>query len=1833
MQSGDVDCNLAYETVTCSYGPSNCEIAIGAGSRIVLPSAGPSTSTTFRRVNIIKANNFLVPSQAVIESSRILRLENCEVVAKSSLVVQLLAQSATFQATRFQVDNRVLNTFFFGIVAEPNTQLTLDHCTLEDSIVNGAMVNMKAGSFLNVSSSSFFNISSLSSVTAIYANQAIVSVKTTSFSNNSMETIISGGGTGNEAVLHVIDSPSSVVIEDCTFQNNFFIVSGLSPTVFIERSPYDVNRNAFLNNLSPGCTDFRTLESYGNFTNNQLFGSSMTGDFSTQPTQATTCFYGGIVDDKTQYLTKNSFNGNSFTGSLDPYLSNTALMGNSQYPLLARTIYVSQANVSLKGNIWDQIPNIASVRFDQSYVVVEEDSIGGNMASIFGWIDNGTEVVLHANLQLDFLAIYGAAPIRHSKYHLNGWNLNLKLGAPIGSVLTGGEFIGPGDVVTQSDLFVCCGYHNHDLPWVDDVFLFSSGANWTIAGLTTLVKTTSPIVFEGGGRMTIGFGSNEGKVDVPRPTSPFLETGLNASTIIGNIEVVRGGLHVTDLKVVGNVEYTSAATFLRVNPATFRGLAHGLHVEGDLRLNSFTSLVLASIDAILFVEPFIPVARLGGGDSSSEIQVINITGTSDAHFANPYEIDFNGTFLMHLESTIQTRIIPVKIKSIFVPRHYDITGTAIIFEFPIPLRNDISYQIDEDCTGLLEMGYSYDPVIEFDYSSARCVWLTDSSIRLTSNVLPPVGFKIRTLEPTFPNTGSDSFSRVRLPEYPLIPTAHIVPVPNPFRGNGGELVLDARQSLNMGMRFNSTSFYWSLVTSDASNTSPLLSLISSLPDHSPVLRIPSSLLEDLKMYEFVLDMENTWSGDAISSAPLIIHTNFTCDLNIPSIRIVSAGNYISAFEGQPIEVLAEYEHGCQISEGILFRWTITDANGLSDSEITNYPIFRFVPSIFQYSASYFDQSLTLLSLKVEALTDPDSDLSSSSSASIPFYLMPSPFNIFVESPQEYFPGQNWQIRVSEQGRDESQFEYQFIIDDMFMSACPISSSPETQYMPYPDLNFNGDPEPIYCYSSDPLIGKYLAEVSFEYGDSNGYVYPDSLWESGRYEITVKYHVEHNEQNVFESSFAVPIILRPSFQTTYGVSISKVSDSFDSIWNSSSSRIVLIANTYSGNENSNFCPDCLYEWYFPNGDLSDLSPEQLAHPTLAIPRGSLPIGGELVVGVRVYGQVPNLPQKRSFTSSKNENEWFGKNGEEISLKQIEFGSSRSSSSSLNSSNKKRNGMDAKLAGLYGSCNYTLLVSASPFGGTFKVSPAQGQALSTAFSLSNIGWSTTYPNLQYYFTQTDEKGHEYPLYIPSQIGNIDHILLPIYCNTTCDLQVIVRVYDAVNGNSKQNFTVTVNPPDIGKTFLGNGTFASEQISILQNALNVVDIPTVIYQTNAIAFALSMGQLELGQELFDEITQILDQALSAMSDYLSQLSPSSIIYSNVLSQTTLNVATTNATVSDAIITRLLESLEASLDYTPQASLGPAVSDLAGVGMAAVLESLNVVLRRISELPPGYFEFQEGIRSPQELQSSLTDLLFHSTYVGEQKIQYNSETLAFSLQKYTLNPTMPEIISINSGTSTTLTFDINDQTNPFELIGDDREFGVSHTVFLGGSFNGLPADAKFREVSRVIFALNGPAEATKKRHVQTTTTTTTWKRSSMATTKFNTSFTVTTELLQERPSCATYDTVDKEWKTDSCSTRVGGGGSVQCACTTQETQSDLTVLFGSVGSPLNSPGVNRGGKNKISNGGIAAAIVVPLIILIVVAIVLANLFVPRLACGPFKRYHSNKQGINAVKMKDVGK
>jgi hypothetical protein len=1863
--SSSGSCDLPFYSWYCNdtaLNPgSSCIITVSGSGAISFP-VGPVGKRVLIENFIFVRTTPTAPVNPLFTPQTDFTLSNSRIFANNVVGFQLVGPvNVLLRNSTITVSNSITSPF---ITVPSSASLNIEQTTFVNGTWSNALIDTQGS--LSITGSNFFNNAGNSTINAllIRSRDSPLSIVQNLFEFNKAQS--------QSSPLIRAQASTNLEVVDNMFRGNIFASTSLDSVLQVYRTDnYVISENGFLENSGQGCVALKIEDSTGSVERNIFSDNSMNaGDPSgSSPAQSAVCIYrdySAVDGSRTADQATNRLRGNQFTGNHFEQASLLPLKSfmNRLYPALSESLYTIRSQLLIEQNSWEtsgsESVSRPGLRFDSSNITIQADLPGGSETNLPGVIDNGSEYNLGTQLILPVLISEGVGATL-SRFNLAGFNVTIDslsfYSGEQSSVISGGQFVNGHVVVRGNDFFICCGYLESTSTVGDRLEFIDSSL--TTESIAYFARTTTPLAMLGSNKKAL-YVSNQ--FHATRLISPYLTTGLTPATINGDLHLLPGGhMLVADMRITGNLVGASGATGVELIPTQFRGVTHGLVVDGSINLpGGLTFGPSLSVDYPVFplFDPFVPTGNLSGPSYT----VLRSSGTSNT-WASLDGVEYPVRFEPDIDTSM---LVTAKMTGFSLSAVLDPTGSAFFIDFPIDVRGEVT--IGNDCSNLIDRPYYASPSDGIDIATLNCKYVSPTRVRVSSSVIPQEGDTIRVDTAYWPFMSEGTDMQLQMPgvnsTISLEAQAVIRTIPTPFYGDF--LVLDGSQSTHLGKY--GAEYYWDLVHTTATSHAALDIFLSNADPSSPILSIPSSYLENLQDYEFRLNLESTWTGSSPSATTPTIFTNLTA-CGVHGLRI--KGGYLrTIYEQQPFELVAEIVETCNppwdVNE---YAWTFYDENSSPTTFTSFTPILQ---------ASIEARFITLHFgniYRMEVVAKHSGGESEPSQIS--FVFAPNPNQAYVNSPSEFFIGESIEVRVAVFGRNALVGSVPSTSARFSVAKCPFDTKPEWESMLFPDpvpassggdrtnwcFNATGHPYRVrFAYQELPskrerdLHARLLAERrnkqktiykskkdTLDTQDVWDFFHEDEIMPSpdlefGTYVIACDITYSDGTPSIrVEWPIEYKPIPEPLGQPRVQIYRRYEENMF---WFSPSSRLILDATL-----NGQTCPQCIFKWSFPNGELQ-LTPEQEIEPTLAIPYDSLTLGSSIVARVEMTGSAEQVAEKRSSKVA--------------------------------------------YAGATGYAEQSISVGQVPFGGSFYVEPSSGIAGSspafdgaTHFTLVASEWAGYYPTFKYYFAQIHPDGisGEIPLAGPSSDNVLRNVTIPASCangELVCESTIVLRVFDATGAYASTNFTLNLT---------SNSAPLPAESDILAWAH---DVESFLDDNNAIAsisivnrIQETLPKVQLSSETLPSIADIMGRYFR---DFSYQLTVDAI-YSNMLGEMTLRFARTQLLSYDDFVYSLVYGVQASYLLSSEQEFGPNANAEAGNAFEALLETINIILTRIAASPSGTFNFGgDGPTDPADLFFDITQGLLYSSYIGEPAVTFSRDTFAYLAQKVRIgkrqDPPVRSYIELNAGTPTTVAFSTS-ALFVQDAIDDEGNLGVSLTVYSNSTFPVPPPIDWSGEVFSVTIGNVEDAEPMRRRSNERYSS----KRAELSSVKpadikhlskedariaaleslkmrrdpvryrsamdqrrafrvfssstpslkrapgrvVNVNYTTTVLEGGGTPNCAVYDTLERRWVTDTCSTRVSGGGTVGCNCDVQESRADMTVLFGSINGPTNAAGRGVAGNRKLSGGAIAAIVVVILVVLIVAAVVLVNIFVPSLACTRNRFNVGKKAPSNEVGMKNM--
>lgn len=1865
-------CTMTFSSISCAAaGGSKCNITVTGGALLDFPAAADASTALVQDLSFTY-DGTLPDSKVLIQTNRDLNVRNVAVFGSKALLD--VRAGASVALTSVSVTGAgasvILNSTLISLAA--TTSLLLDGTTISDLSTSSVLINASIGSNTNVTvlNSLVSGINGrISTAVFLYAVQASeVTITGTTFSDMTIDGAASSASLSRMSVIRIVDSAtasgssSSSITSKLSITGSSFTNIALSDHTKTSFSSmitiagvanFVVTGNTFSGNSASGCAILQLYQSSGTVTSNMISGTRTTG-----LAEATVCInqdYSAVDPTilsaaSTIQLTSNAWRNNTFyeIAAADLLLE---LMSSKAFPLTAYAISTHKVNVSLSNNQWSTVSTtpewqttkqtIPAVFFNQSTVTINEDVLGSQIADINGITEVGSYITLQANVSTTLLGAYGANSFRLSRYILNGFALishkySTYAGPYASGAITGGSFEG-GILLIETPVFVCCGYIPQPaLPILAEFdSLTFTNVNVVVDGSVALVRTTNAVVLTSS-TLTVG---PAGFLLAPRPISPRLLTGNNPATINGSI-TVNGVLRAVDLAINGDFTAPTGSS-IQVIPTTFRQVAHGLKISGNANIATDTNGNYVSIVSDLegpalfgssfdFIGAAYPPSIRLHGDAASIFENPSWENSNLFSEMDTDNLRFQQVGALEVRKRSDINNVSAIAVGLYATQTFDLSGRAIYAKASIPIRGDSNIQFSSDCNNLVS---SSDRTL---FPGLTCSWVDDYTIMITGNKLPEADCLFLSSPFLIDESCTIDAGNLRAP------LASITPVPTPFMDTE-ELVLDARTSLFLGPDPQATIFVWNVASSDLTIDAALTTLLAATT--SPVVHVPISLLPPSGIYNFSVVVSNNFFDS--DPAFLAVDRQSECS-GYPSVYFDR--NVYEVYNNEFSTITTRFDTTCVEDVGFehldaaLYTWTISaeDSDYIIPDHHEAILTYQFLPILnisdrFDLGGLYFNTPYTL---KV-AVTRPPYDLPELLASTT--IILRYHHEVRVEGYSfTSVSGESPQIEFTLSLEDKIDWipagsgsipKYLPVLTNIrpYVLNCPTDVAAELN-MPFGDVKPSLSAMVDLCPYADRSQGWYQVSFNTEFGQPWAKCtisIPASELEYGQYVIGVDYSIASYVSN---DAFAISGSAR--FTTTldvtegnkFGTQISALSTANDwaALWYSPSKRVVLHADADGG------CTDCIYEWTFPNGEL--LSAEG---PYIVVPAGSLPAGTNTTVVLNAYTPL----------------EFPG----QVALRDV-FPDTGSSAS------------------------YNLVMGQQPFGGFFNVTPSSGEATTTKFAFLTQAWESHFPSLSYYYTVVNTAG-EWVLGIPSANGTGTNVTIPYWNAQELIVQrrnfilpssgslVALRVIDASGSSSSAVYTVDLSEP--ASSPANDEDKLNDLIGDVSSAaLYSNDLNRVVALTNNLAFIATVADPAFltahlsnnparADDYYTRGRQIAS-ALSVALDFIADYPPRTTIspaLAHALVLTVSNCAQQvllQDDVGSALHDSILRTSIALLTNMTYVSFSTHYDDFS----ASIMDNFfNIANATVA------FDANRQVTSV-DLLAELGLSIFSSLYAADAE-KFSFQSIAFEARQFAYtSSTSTFALSADSSSVTTISTNNNDLTQ----IGPQGTFRAAVTV--ADRYALLPSNAQYRRAVTLSLPFTGttgfrrsdralaktfaadyePVRRTKNLfhralysaqslyygydvegefideqiHLKRAAAYDARRAVLASSIIFSTNFTVPLTLTtsKNKPQCSVYSPNSDNWDPSACTTSTDSNGIVSCTCRASQTQTTLSVLFGSLG----------GSKGGISKGGIAAAVIFPIIILAVLAVVLVNLFIPALACGPFKRHHNRNKDLNAVQMADVG-
>lgn len=1862
-------CSLTFASVTCAAaGGAKCGVSVSQAASLVFPVADSSTAVV-QDLAFTYADATTADTANLIQTSRDLNVQNVDVNGIKTLLD--VKAGATVALSTVSVGNGGISIAVPAsmISLAATTTLSLNNVSFSGFRIDAPIIDASLGSNTNVTvvNSAFSSLNSASNVgntspaAILYAVQAsTVSFAGTTFANVQASTANSLIAVVDSATATGVSSSSitsELSITDSTFTSNSVVRTG-SLLKFSGVANFEVSGNTFTSNSAAGCAVLQLTQSSGTISDNEIANTTIAG--AVFETSATVCVdqdYSAVNSAVSSSAAMINFTSNAWLGVSYTQLAASnglllELMSSKSYPLASSAISAHKANVSLSANQWSSnsgptpawqtsMQTIPSVFFNQSTVTINEDTTGSQTADINGITEVASYITLQANVSTTLLGAYGANSFRLSRYILNGFALIARnyptyTGSHANSAITGGSFES-GTLLIETPTFVCCGYIPQPHFPISEEFdkLIFTNVNVAINGQVALVRTTNAVVLTSS-TMTVGA---LGLLLAPRPISPRLVTGTQPATINGSV-TVQGTLRAVDLAINGDL-IAPAGSSIQVVPTSFRDVAHGLKISGTATIaqdsnGNYVSLVSdedgpsqfgSSSDFIGQAYP--PSLRINANLESGLPQ------SSAWVFQNPSwatplfnEIDTNTLrFVQVAGEAIPQRKrneindVSAVATGAYATQTFDLSGRAIYVKAPVPVRANF-VGLSPSCA---------DFVTSVEYGDLACSWIDDYTIMVSGNKLPETNCLILSSPFLIDESCSIDASNLRAP------LASIVPVPSPFI-DSQELVLDASTSLFLGPDPQKTIYVWTVSSTDVTIDASLTSFLATTS--ASIVRVPTSLLQNSGVYNFSVVVSNNF----FDSDPAILSVNYA--MECADLSLYFERSLYEVYNNEFSTIVSRFDTRCvdtgfEALDSATYTWVISAEEeafeiGGHHEAILTYQFLPILNDSNQSSGFALSNGLAFdkpYKLTATATRNGGRAILSASTTLILRYH----FEVVAEGMS--FSNANREVinfnlnledKIDLAGSVSGSIPiYRPILYEAkaYVLSCPTDVAAELN-MPFGDTKpaippTSGSSSDL-CPHADRSQGWYEVSFSVNQNGATGFYITIPVNEDmdyGQYIFGIDYRIITNA-NAWEvrGSTTFTTTLGVTEGGAFGSQISSlpVSSDWDALWYSPSKRVVLQV----GFEIEQDCSNCIYQWSFPNGELSDAY-----GPYLSIPPGSIPAGANTTVVVYTSDGLldPQVALRDDFPS------------------------------------------DGSFA------SYNLVMGQKPFGGFFNVTPSSGTAFETKFSFLTQSWESHFPSLSYYYTVVNPLG-EWVLGIPAANGTGLNVTIPFWDTLGEEVlkkrlavlgptTVVLRVIDASGSTSSTTFGMDISAPSQNP---------ANQYDALTDLLNEVsnaalydnDLNRLIVLANELAFVaaaadpgwLTQHHTDIPQRRADDYftygRQIAD-ALAISLGFIADYPPRSTIspaLAHAMVQTIRNCAQfillsddVDGLLHDAIL-RSSVAVLASMSYVP---LSSHYDDLS----ASILENFFFIT---NETAP--YDASNRQYSVADLVAELGLSIFPSLY-GSDSEKFAFSSVSFEARQFAYTASQAQTFALSADTSTVTTISTtNDLSgvasakNTFRAavtVAENNPLLPSTAQFRRAVTLSLPFSSAARRDAKALAADYEPVRRTKSllRRAMYSAQSLYYgydvegeyineqiqlkraaaydaRRDVLASAiTFTSNFTIPLTTSKGSPSCSVFSPGSNKWDPSTCTTKTGSNGVVTCTCRASQTQTTLSVLFGTLGD-----------KKGISKGGIAAAVIFPLIIAAVIAVVLVNLFIPALACGPFKRYHNQGKELNALQMTDTG-
>jgi hypothetical protein len=950
---------------------------------------------------------------------------------------------------------------------------------------------------------------------------------------------------------------------------------------------------------------------------------------------------------------------------------------------------------------------------------------------------------------------------------------------------------------------------------------------------------------------------------------------------------------------------------------------------------------------------------------------------------------------------------------------------------------------------------------------------------------------------------STSPNPIRVPPKPNSPVAIIRPIAAYI--SCSSIVLDG--TLSTGLGSYPGSFEWSLLnSSDTSAIPTFTNFFASLPANSSIVPLPQSVFSPGEEYFFQLRVVNILGIASNASNPLFIvaSSNFF----IPPIFLEGASQR-THYLGTDAVLTASIDFtSCSWdSNAARFQWVAVDT--VSGTEYA-LPLGETTRPSLIVPSSYF-ATQRAYAFRLYAFPSSDLDMSSNvnSSTTVTLHVISRPL-VAISTSRSLFVNET--VSLSVETSISAQIAPLTYLWEVV--ACPVNYA--QKWFP-PQASLAG-----LIASPQDCIDSLGTSFAFPFTSTNT---SQTTLEKGTLEPG-SYIVRCNVSLADQSSTAViPFTLLASTPTpppTVKINLPSSIDQLNAAW-----KIVLEASV-DGNEGS--AAARLYDltWSSPFGQYT-IPPEANGKSTLIIPAGTLKANQNLFVQLSATPKSIAFPMKRDSSNV--------------------------------------------LMTTPGVAIVQLPLAETPLGGQISVSPSLGVSLQTHFTISTSHWQTRYGPLKYQFSIVDTKNmergeyREIPLTEMSDISSISNVTLYVPDGTSQDVDIILRVRDALGGRTEARTKVLVTAEVGNNRRDSKRDLADSALSLLKQAQDASNWRVGYQIVDSLVTSSNKTGVALNETVREEIWNTL-------IDLSYNVVPTEVNAGILLGQLR-NIITVFPPGTASQTTKILDVVS-DLLYSSYARYGTATV-YAGYASEYLVSLISLLMETGLIQPDG-----SDSLDPTWLVTSHGEMVWNSLVAGE--LPYTTETSGLKVSVAKVDT------QLNSASIETLSSTVSTTFDPSVVSSLPEGYvGYSYSLYEDGTFPHLPQGAAFRRVVDIRFLGQNLKKSPSNlpRHLRR-------NAASEITIGHRTIFTnISTVLLEtETPACATWDESSRSWLTNGCTTSRRSGNEVQCDCSTG---GSLSVLFelGSGGGP---PGSNAGspkGRSGLHPAAIAAIVILVLIII----------------------------------------